>query len=57
MVDEVEVHEHSYHDLEGLAVRKQQVVELVANREKREIRDMIPADDENHGLFQKTFVI
>ena len=33
LVDEVEVHEHSYHDLEGLAVRKQQVVELVAYRE------------------------
>ena len=30
LVDEVEVHEHSYHDLEGLIVGKLQVVELVA---------------------------
>ena len=34
LVDEVEVHEHSYHDLEGLIVGKLQVVELVAKGTK-----------------------
>ena len=38
LVDEVEVHEHSYHDLEGLIVGKLQVVELVAAGRNKEIR-------------------
>ena len=35
LADEVEVHEHSYHDLKGLAVGKLQIVELVAEGTKR----------------------